>query len=469
MKKVEVNLVTKKSFFWFIAALFSAITFLVVLYSPFRGEISPKDRVKKVYYVDSMSEAQLKIIREFNELNKGKIEVVPKNLPLNEFTTDDRKEILTSALRSRNSGIDIFSVDMIWVPRFAKWAYTLNHDFSERTLKEVDTLALRPCYVGDSLVAFPLIFDEGVMYYRKDLIGTLPRGRELEREIQKGLTWHQFISISRLYQSTRTSRGDTLDPVFVFPGAEYEGMLCCFHEMLDNKESDRIFYPQTQMSSTGSDVLPEKFEINLDTYPAARALQLLVNFIYHYNFSPPEVTQFNEYTSYLYALDHNALFLKGWEGYPKQYHNYFSADEAAKVPAIGVAPLPHFIGDATSSVFGGWDLMISKFSKRKKEALKFIKFIFQKKNQEILWNEGGYLPVNDSVYHDGKYMRRHKGLVKVYDMLKWGRYRPFLQDYTRLSEIMAKYFHRALMHEISVKDALVQASRQINDGYPVVN
>ncbi len=462
MKKVEVSVFTKKSLVWFVAALFSVIAFLVLLYSPFRVGESPQDSVKKVYYVDNISEAHLKIIHEFNELNKGKIEVVPVNLPFYEFTTDDRKEILTSALRSRSSGIDIFAVDMIWVPRFAKWAYTLNNEFNERTIASVDTLALRPCYDGDSLVAFPLFLDEGLLYYRKDLIGSLPEGPKLEKEIQKGLTWKQFISISKLFQSYQISHKRPSDDVYVFPGDEFEGMLCCFHGMLNDRESAKIFYQQSgdfrdpyATPSTGS-------RMDLVTHSAERALQLMVNFVHSYKFSPAAVTQFDEFKSFRYAVDHDALFLKGWVGYPVQYRSLLSPEDAAKIPEMGIAPMPHFEGDSTSSVFGGWSLMISKFSNRKSEALKFIRFMFEKENQEILYNYGGYLPVNDSVYQDDSFLGKHKRLVEAYRMLKWGRYRPFLQDYTRLSEIMAKYFHRALMNEISVKDALVQASKQIN-------
>jgi multiple sugar transport system substrate-binding protein len=452
----------KKSLVWVVAALFSVIAFLVLLYSPFRMGESTQDGVKKVYYVDNISEAHLRIIQRFNELNKGKIEVVPVNLPFYEFTTDDRKEILTSALRSRSSGIDVFAVDMIWIPRFAKWAYTLNNKFDERTIMTVDTLALKPCYDNDSLVAFPMFLDEGVLYYRKDLIRSLPGSQEIEAEIQKGLTWNEFISISKLFQSTHRSQTQIPDPAYVFPADEFEGMLCCFHGMLNNEESVEIFYPQDRIIQNQHRASSRQGHINLDTYPAERALQLMVGFIDDYKFSPPEVAQFDEYKSFRYAVSHGALFLKGWVGYPKQYSNSLSPEDTAKIPLMGIAPMPHFDEDSTSSVFGGWSLMVSKFSNRKEEALKFIRFMFEKENQEILYEYGGYLPINDSVYHDSSFLAGNERLMEAHSMLKWGRYRPFLQDYTRLSAVMAKYFHAAIMKEISVEAALTDASKQID-------
>jgi multiple sugar transport system substrate-binding protein len=128
-----------------------------------------------------------------------------------------------------------------------------------------------------------------------------------------------------------------------------------------------------------------------------------------------------------------------------------------------LAPLPHFKGNNTSGVFGGWSLMISKFSNRKEEALKFINFMFEKENQEILYEDGGYLPINTEVYRDSIFIKKHKELAQIERLLQWGTHRPSLENYTKLSEIMSSYFHKALKNEISVNDALTSASSQINN------
>jgi multiple sugar transport system substrate-binding protein len=128
-----------------------------------------------------------------------------------------------------------------------------------------------------------------------------------------------------------------------------------------------------------------------------------------------------------------------------------------------IAPLPHFKGRTTSGVFGGWSLMISKFSERKEEALKFIEFMFQKENQQILYEAGGYLPINTQVYNDSMYLENHKELAQIQRLLLWGKPRPYLENYTRLSEIMSRFFHKALKNEISVNEALNSASKKINN------
>ena len=424
---------------WFVTILISAIAIILSIYLPFQIDLFPENVVRKLYYVDNISEAHRIIIQKFNDKYKGKIEVVPVDLPFHHFTTNDRKEILARSLRSRSDVIDIFAVDLIWIPRFAKWGYTMDRKFDEKTLIDVNAMALKACYRNDSLVAFPLFLDLGVLYYRKDLIRALPGGAAIEAKIQRSMTWDEFIALGKQFNSA-------INPYYIFTGGNFEGMMCCFHEMLSDEESSIIF---------------DRRPISLNNEAARRALQQLVDLIHRYKYSPYDVTRFDEYNSYLYANASNAVFLRGWVGFHKQY-KWFLKD-TSHIADMEIAPLPHFKGHTTSGVFGGWSLMISKFSNRKEEARKFIEFMFEKENQEILYNVGGYLPINSEVYRDTAFTKEHKELARIQQYFSWGRHRPFLEDYTKLSEVMSRHFHRALKNEISVQKALQAASKQIND------
>jgi multiple sugar transport system substrate-binding protein len=430
--------IVKESPFWFIPILIAIISIIFFIYLPFKIDIFPGNVINKVYYVDNISDAHLKIIQKFNQQYKNTIEVIPVNLPFNNFTTNDRKEILTRSLRSRSGGIDVFAVDLIWIPRFAKWGYTMDKSFSEGMLGSVNNMALQACYHNDSLVAFPMFLDVGVLYYRKDLIRQLPNGAVLEQKIQHSLTWDEFITLGKQFHNSH-------NPYYIFTGSDFEGMVCCFHEMLSEKESNQIF---------------QVGRVNLDSPPAERALQRLVDMIYKYQYSPPDVTRFDEYNSYIYTTSHNAVFLRGWVGYHKQYKRYLN--DTSVISRMEIAPLPHETDQKTSGVFGGWSLMISKFSTKKEEAVKFINFMFQKENQEILYEDGGYLPINIDVYKDSVFIQRHQELQQIQKLLLWGKHRPSLENYTRLSEIISRWFHKSLKNEISVKEALQRASQQMN-------
>jgi len=105
-----------------VITLFLLITFVFSVGSGTGDENPP---VKKIYYVDNISSAHQKIIDAFNKKYAGQIEVVAINLSFDKFSTNERKELLARYLRNKSDRIDVFAVDQIWVPRFAKWAVPL--------------------------------------------------------------------------------------------------------------------------------------------------------------------------------------------------------------------------------------------------------------------------------------------------------------------------------------------------------
>ena len=73
------------------------------------------------------------------------------------------------------------------------------------------------------------------------------------------------------------------------------------------------------------------------------------------------------------------------------------------------------------------------------------------------------MPINTEVYTDSLYLEKHKELAQIQKLLAWGKHRPFLENYTRLSEILSHSFHKALKNEITVDEALARATKQINN------
>ena len=69
-----------------------AIIFSVLFYVfPFQNEFLAEEKVAKVYFADNITEAHEELIEIFNEKHKGKIEVVPVDIPTEKFTTNKRK------------------------------------------------------------------------------------------------------------------------------------------------------------------------------------------------------------------------------------------------------------------------------------------------------------------------------------------------------------------------------------------
>jgi multiple sugar transport system substrate-binding protein len=364
--------------------------------------------------------------------------VIPVDFPNADFSTNERKEILARSLRGEEDGIDLIAVDVIWVKRFARWCEPLGRYFTEGELKRIVPDALYSCYGDSELVAVPLDMVQSVLYYREDLLKALPQGETAIRELQNNMTWPRFLSLK--------ARLGWKKPFYVFPAADYEGMICSYIENLLSLKKDYFF-------TVG---------FNFDTPEGRKALQLLVDLVNREGASPREVTSFIEAPSYGYFVRHDGLFLRGWTTYDMDFKD--QPYDREKEQHLRKAPIPYFPGGNPASMFGGWNLMVSQFSKKKDAVVDFVKFLLRDDSQEVLYREARYYPVVKSFYEDSTSMRVHPELAGIREMMKTGVHRPAVTDYTNYSKIMSHYFSLAIKNRISVAEAVGGATRAIQSG-----
>lgn len=401
-------------------------------------DLSPQQNTAaKVYFADHISPAHEAVIRRFNQLHQGQIEVVAVNLPFSKFTTNERKELLARSLRSKSDRLDVFSVDYIWTERFAKWSEPLDKYFSEKDKANILSPTLQSCLSDNKLVAMPLYIDVGMMYYRKDILAKLPDAAQIEERLQQSITWDELIALQHRLGMDR-------QPFYIFQGNDYEGLNCNYFEILQSLDED--YFPDNK--------------INLNTPSARAALQKLVDFIYKHKISPPIVTQFDENKSYEYWLSNNSMFVRGWSNFIENHRTIYK--DTSAFAYIGRAALPHFAGHKATSVYGGWNLMVSKFSTKKEAAIEFIRFLQTEEAKKIMFELGDYIPVNRDVYADTAYVKKYPKLLFYRSLIERGFHRPFLADYTKLADIVSHYVNLALKKEMTVEEALTKASSMIN-------
>jgi multiple sugar transport system substrate-binding protein len=401
-----------------------------------------KQEVTEIYFADRVTDAHRILIDKYNALNAGRIKVIPIDFPNKDFSTNERKEILTRSLRGEGDGIDLFAVDVIWVQRFAKWCEPLGQYFSEEELKRIIPDALFSCYTDGALVAVPLDLVQGVMYYREDLLKNMSGGNEIIRALQSSMSWPEFL----LLKDRLKWRG----PFFVFPAAEYEGLICSYVEILLGLKLDYF-------STVG---------FNFETQEARDALQLMVDLVQKYKAAPEVVTKFTEVSSYEYYVKNDGLFIRGWNTYDKDFQN--APYDKEKERHLRKAPLPHISLGRPASVFGGWNLMVSKFSKKKDAVIDFVKFLLRDESQEVFYSQAGFYPVTASFYNDSLSLQRHPEIAGIKEMMRAGVHRPPQKDYTNYSTIMAHYFVMAIRNEISVDEALESVNKAIHGGKSLV-
>ncbi|MDP2303380.1 MAG: extracellular solute-binding protein [Ignavibacteria bacterium] len=418
-----------------IAALLTTVFVLVTyLFSPFSWERGEIVKVTKIYYVDNISDSHRKVIALFNKKYEGHIQVEAINLPFEKFSTNERKELLARFLRTKSDRIDVFAVDQIWVPRFAKWAVPVDYYLRPSTKKDFLSYAVQSCRFEDTLMAVPFYIDIALMYYRKDLLKQHPEYSSLQKKLKKSIEWNEFI---KLCQSSTFNN----HPPFIFQGADYEGLICIFTELLDGINSSIV---------SGN-------TIKLNTKEVAQTIQFMIDLIHKYKISPEAVLRFKETQSYNYFNENNGLFLRGWPGMQKDFK-----DNKKLSNQIEVVPVPHFAGSKPASVFGGWNLMVSRYSSRLSESFMFVNFLLTDEVQKLMYEEGTYLPINSSIYNDTSYTKKHPELLFYKSLLERGIHRPFLTNYTTVSDIFSYYINLALRKEMSIKEALRNADESIN-------
>lgn len=419
-----------------ILILFSlAIALSLIFYLlPFSGPPG-QSGLQKVYFADNITPAHLRIIELFNTRNAGRIEIVPVDLPFSKFNTNERKELLARTLRNQNSRIDIFSVDQIWVPRFAKWAEPLSRYFARSELDSVLPAALKTCYNGSILVSIPMHIDIGLMYYRRDIINRMPDAGQWHAQLRQSVTWEELIELG--------TRNIIEKPLYLFQGDQYEGLVLHALEIFGRDGGELIRDGALKL-----------------THPAfIRACRLMVDLIHKHGITPFKVTTFNEGASYRYALEHNILFFRGWPSFYREMMSYGYVDSIRD--NLNVAALPHFRGQDPVSALGGWNLMISRHSSKTAQAAEFLRYVLSGEGQKILMKTAGYLPARESIYGQRDAIGINPELPYFKDLIDRGIYRLSHPRYTQISGIIAEYLHLALQNRLSVPEALRRAEEKI--------
>ena len=56
--------------------------------------------------------------------------------------------------------------------------------------------------------------------------------------------------------------------------------------------------------------------------------------------------------------------------------------------------MPHIKGSKPVATIGGWNIMLSKYSEHKEEAVEFIKYIIRESSQKIFYENGASITGN---------------------------------------------------------------------------
>jgi multiple sugar transport system substrate-binding protein len=307
----------------------------------------PADETTVNWYVGSTDQNQKDYARivadEFQVANPPitvKITYAPKN-------TDSARAVVIDALRpGAPNPPDIYLGDVIWPAEFASQgrALPLDDQFDQAFWSRFEPELVRSVTYQGRIYAAPFFADQGMLFYRKDLVPTPPR------------TWEALARDARdLVRRGRVQYG------YAWQGAEYEGLTCVWTEVLADAGGRTLTADGTRSA--------------INSPEALKALQFLRGLVTD-GTSPPGVTGFEESeASQLFATG-RAAFLRGWNTAYSRLAAPNNPDNPLR-GKVAVAPLPTFAGrpGRGHSTVGGWSLYINPDTHRLAAAKTFIRWM----------------------------------------------------------------------------------------------
>ena len=346
-------------------------------------------------------------------------------------------DLLTQKLKNRSADVDVFFMDVIWSPEFAsaKWALSLDEYFplSEQQ-KFLNSPILASSY-NDKIYGVPLFIDSGIFYYRKDLLKRY--GFNLPE------TWEEMLEQVKQIVAKEGSDGK----IYGFSGQfkQYEGLVCNMLEYI--------------LSNGGEIINLRTGKCEIAQKPAVDAVRFVRDHIIG-DLAPKGVLTYQEPESIALFIQGKAVFHRNWPYAWEVSNNPQRSKIAGKV---GITKLPHFPGGKSHATLGGWQLGISRYSKNKEAAWRFVQFLTSEKIQKHLALRAGLAPTRKVLYENTEIIQAYPQFSDMKDVFLTAHPRPRTPLYPALSNVLQRYFHKVISDPASdIEKEARFASQEIN-------
>ncbi|GLZ08878.1 ABC transporter substrate-binding protein [Actinomadura sp. NBRC 104412] len=395
-----------------LAALIAALVAAPVAACSLGADV-PMDGTGPIYFADGHDTSrgsQIKrLVAEWNRRHPGER---VEHIELAESTTDVRAQMMTHAQDAASVDAsaalgpvcyDVITVDVVWTAEFARWGHILPLDEDDVDHDEFLRKPIDSGRYGGRLYAVPLRADVGLLYYRKDALGTAPVPR----------TWEQLRNQARTIAPAHNLQG------YVTQLDRYEGFTVNVMESIWD---------------TGGTILGADGEVTGSREGIARGFGRLVQGIRE-RWIPAKTTDFNEEATRGEFQDGRALFMRNWT----YAYELLSAENSYVANKFDVARLP------TPSALGGWNLAISKCSQHRATALRFLRYLSSEESERVLFTGAGFAPSRKALYEDPALQSAHPHLRIIRDAIEDSRNRGPSPYYHRVSGVFQSNLHDALI------------------------
>jgi multiple sugar transport system substrate-binding protein len=332
-------------------------------------------------------------------------------------SSTDFHDLVSQKLKNRDTAMDVFLMDVIWPAEFAAagWALPLDRWFpiGEQN-KFLKAPILANTYRGQ-IYGVPLFTDAALLYYRKDLLE--------KYNFPPPATWAELV---RQAKTILTHEKGSHLTGFSGQFKQYEGLVCNMMEYIVGNGG--ALWDEAAVKST------------LHLPKAKEAVKFVRDQIVG-EISHRGVLAYQEPESLALFTQGNAIFHRNWP-----YAWEIAADPATSKIAgrVGTAPLPAFSGQRSVTALGGWQLAVSRFSRRPELAWKFVAFMTGREMQKRIALVMGRAPTRSELYQDPEILSKNPHFEFHFSNLMRAVPRPRTPVYIPLSNIMQRHFSSAI-------------------------
>ncbi|HJR75601.1 MAG TPA: ABC transporter substrate-binding protein [Nitrospiraceae bacterium] len=347
-------------------------------------------------------------------------------------------DLLTQKLRNHDATVDLFFMDIVWVPEFASagWVMPLDDLFAPEEQRAFLPAAVETGRYNGQIYGVPSRIDSGMLFYRTDLLA--------KYGFNPPVTWPELIG-----QATAIVQGEhAAHPALSgYSGQfkQYEGLVCSMMEFI---------------GSAGGRLLSTDLRMSLLSSPATLSA---VGFVRQHiigNVASRAVLTYQEPESVVPFIQGNAVFHRNW---PYTWEVANDPRRSRVAGKVGVVPLPSMADHTPVTALGGWLYAISPFSRHQREAWEFIRFISSAPLQRHFALAAGIAPSRRTILEDEEVLRANPHFRAQLSMFPRATARPRTPLYPAISNILQRYFSRVLAYrDADVPAEAAKADAQIN-------
>ena len=333
---------------------------------------------------------------------------------------------------ARSGDVDIYQVDVIWQGICAPHAVDLKKYYKEDELSQYFPRIIQNNTVKGKLVSIPLFTDAGILYYRTDLLQKYGYSAPPK-------TWVELAEMAKKIMDGERKAGQSDFYGFVFQGKSSETVTCDALEWVYSYGGGTIIEPDKKVS--------------INNPNAIKALEEAHSWVG--TIAPAGVVTYDEEPARNVWQDGKAAFMRNW---PYAY----SLGQDPKSPISGkfdVSVLPKGPGPdgKNAACLGGWQLMVSTYSKNADVAADLVKYLSSAEIQKQRAIELSELPTRPALYSDPDILAKNPWFKNIPEVLQNAVARPSTvtgADYNQISTAFFQNVNQVLSGTESAADAV---------------